>query len=343
MKQAQAVSASGPDPDRMRHIDLTRGLLIYWMVTAHAITLAGIRPDNWLFYLRPPGWATHGFIMLSGFSMAVALIGRSFNAKALHSRLWRRGVQLLAYALGSDLLSRCLTDFVFRSSQPQFQGSLFDLSRPWTISAFLVPTGLMFLFCSLLCLYLKVPQKNILVYTCLAALALDNLLISAIRPVQSWLMAPGTLGISIFYFLALGFMGLCLGLLSKHMSPRIFSFGALIAGSSLLLLTHFAKENQLALHTGTFLFTIAAVALVDSLPISRFLGDHLAILGRSALLVFIMHRLILQVLRCAIPDNLTGSLLLFALLTSSLLLLFLMCRFKERTPHLARSLRFVGL
>ena len=54
--------------NRIRTIDLCRGLLFIFMMNTHALTIAGVPSSHWLFsdFWLPNGWATLVFVVLSG-------------------------------------------------------------------------------------------------------------------------------------------------------------------------------------------------------------------------------------------------------------------------------------
>jgi len=94
---------------------------------------------------------------------------------------------------------------------------------------------------------------------------------------------------------------------------------------------------------GTFLITVAAGALIAWLPKAGIPRNILALLGRSALLVFILHRLVLHMLVAGIPSTIPREVRLLLLLPIGISLLILACWYKERTPGVAAKLKRVGL
>lgn len=342
--EARSNAAVRPDSGRMYDIDVTRGLLIFWMVTAHAITLSEIPRESWLFYLRPPGWATHGFVMLSGFSMAVALIGRSLDAKNLTGRLRRRAWQLLAYGFISEFASRILTGARSIYAGGVQLAALLNPLCPWSISAFLLPTALLFGFCSVLALIMKAPRRAwSLASIGIAGIAIDQITAHRLEPAYLWLTKGNIVGLPVLYFFCLGLLGLILGLLSKHYDRRLIKVVALPLGILMLIVSNRGLATPTIHHMGTFLITLALGGLIVWIPGFGIPRHVLGMLGRSALLVFILHRPLLHVLAAVAPSNISKGLELSLLLPISLFLLVSSCWYKEHSPRLAAKLKRVGL
>ena len=57
--------------NRIRTIDLCRGLLFIFMMNTHALSIAGVPPAHWLFsdFWLPNGWATLVFVVLAGYGV----------------------------------------------------------------------------------------------------------------------------------------------------------------------------------------------------------------------------------------------------------------------------------
>ena len=90
---------------RLQYIDLSRGLAVIWMIASHALGRAEIPPDHVLQWIRPHGWATYGFVMISGFSVALLFPWIENNAALIREKLWRRAFQIGAIAYVSKWLS----------------------------------------------------------------------------------------------------------------------------------------------------------------------------------------------------------------------------------------------
>src|SRR5437870_1279402 len=69
---ARARGGSAATRPRIPVLDQARGLFLLWMLTAHALTLAGVPRAHWLQMLRPYGWSTFCFVMLIGWRIAIS-------------------------------------------------------------------------------------------------------------------------------------------------------------------------------------------------------------------------------------------------------------------------------
>jgi len=332
--------------DRFRTVDVTRGVLIYWMIAAHALYLCGVGPGSWWFYIRPPGWATHGFVMLSGFSLAVALLGRGFTGEHLRFRLGRRAVQLVIVAVASEALSR-----VLQAALTGFgAGTLLDAlalgsaDRTWSLSAVLLPTALLFAIAALAAPILRVPRQ--------LGLPLTVLTLALVAYTRGWLPRPavdplsmtGPFGLPVLLFTLLGVLGLLIGLLSKRYELRSLAVPMLLVGLMMLALRANRPVPGGMHFVGTFLVTAGIGGLIAQQAWAQPLSAVLSLLGRSALLVFIAHRAVLQFGRLALaPLTGQGVPALLVLLPLSLAMLLAICHVKENRPDLARALHRIGL
>src|SRR5712691_8262267 len=70
------VRASAGVLSRIRMIDEVRGLFLTWMICAHSMALIALPAGHPFQYLRPRGWSTIGFVMLTGLALAMVNLRR---------------------------------------------------------------------------------------------------------------------------------------------------------------------------------------------------------------------------------------------------------------------------
>jgi hypothetical protein len=329
------------DPERIQFIDITRGMLIYWMMVAHALSLSEVDSSSLLNYLRPRGWASSNFIILSGFSLAVVFLGRSLSGQVLKARLGKRALQLLAWAIATELLSRFFTGFLLASNEQFSLKALLDPFRTWSISAFLLPVFVLFGLASLLAPYLKSPP--IIPYlgiTFIATLLIGEHIIPLERMVAS---INEVLSIRTIFLTSFAFFGVGAGLLFKCFRMPIFLSCLGFIGITIVVLSYF-YQFPAAIHIGaTFCVTLSGCKLLQTIPKAGALKYILGLMGRSALLIFIAHRLVMQTIEKLAAHALKGSSLFFLLMLSTLFILISICYVKEHSPWMRASLKRVGL
>jgi hypothetical protein len=340
-KQFWQKSSANDDPNRLMFIDVTRGLLLFWMIAAHALTLSGIGKASLLYFIRPPGWASHGFVMLSGFSVAALIVGHHLSGSELCRRLSRRAGQLLGWAFASEFLSRLLAGALLKHGQPITYGLFFDPAREWSISAFLIPTTIILVATALAARLVKAPSPTSLmsfgIMASMPASFFSN-------DLQAW-VHPYTaiLGIPLVLLVCLGFVGIGIGLLSKHLRTITLVIVPAFIGSALLIWRSVHPSFSIGFFLGSFLLTLSIGAILCMMPLTGFIRSFLKKMGQSALLIFISHRLILQIAAALAKNRLQDWRLLLFLLALSLSTLFCICLIKERNSFLRASLRRVGL
>jgi hypothetical protein len=110
---------------RVPIFDEVRGLFVLWMIGSHALTLAHLDAAHPLHQLWPRGWATTGFVLLTGLTLGSRHVqgqGR-FDAGARQT-LIRRALRLaliavvsnIVFLLGREALQGRMTAAVARST-----------------------------------------------------------------------------------------------------------------------------------------------------------------------------------------------------------------------------------
>jgi hypothetical protein len=160
-----------------------------------------------------------------------------------------------------------------------------------------------------------------------------------------WIYSGGVFGVPVLLFLALASLSVGLGLLSKRFPQRVLFLSLLLVGVLLSILTSFGPRAASLYYLGTFFVTVSVGGAVSSMSQLAWAQQLLGLLGRSALLVFIAHRLVLQMvgwtLRRADMGPSEGSVVpLIALVTA---LMAGLCWAKESVLPLRRRLEALGL
>src|SRR5215470_8550305 len=145
-----ADSSSESDPsrrksERIRYIDMARGLFLILMTSTHAMTLAGIGSTSFLArWGLPRGWATTGLIMLCGFMVATFV--RQMERSRLRQRVLHRAKELLLVMLASNAVMVGIRHLVAHETEPLFSlewwSGVLVLGSEWSISGILLPIGL---------------------------------------------------------------------------------------------------------------------------------------------------------------------------------------------------------
>lgn len=339
--------------NRVEHIDLARGLFVVWMVTAHGLTLAGIPTDHWLQWLRPKGWATVGFVMLSGYLLGAVYGARPGLPDGLQRRLLRRAVQLAAIAYLSNLAAKVLEAWLGGREVPVYALRVATFQEPWSISGVLVPIAL-----ALLVGYaaLRVLRETG-AWVGFGALTLLNVGLHSTRLVDPS-VAP-SLGLvsrlldyswpfsfPVVEFLLAALWALSLGLVYSR--SRLASRPTLrwiVTGTALGIVV-VANQWQVPFSPIAFRFyvSLAAAQALSELPqLAEPLRAVLRVMGQAALAVFIGHRPIMQLLhmtsRHRMPDRETEALVLISVGLSGCLAL---AYARSRSPVVSRVLQRVG-
>ena len=93
--------------NRIRTIDLCRELLFIFMMSTHALSIAGVPSAHWLFsdFWLPNGWATLVFVVLAGYGVGFLF---SMLAEVHYLILFVGALLMCASALVPERLDRSL-------------------------------------------------------------------------------------------------------------------------------------------------------------------------------------------------------------------------------------------
>jgi hypothetical protein len=339
---------------RIRPIDDTRGMLIIWMIIAHALTVAGIDPTDPIEYLRPPGWSTTSFIALSGFTVAAVLIQNQRKGVQSASKLLVRAFKIGIIAFSSNFLFKALSAAFFGGLSTDYILRILIFKEPWSISAFLVPTVFLLLAApTVIRIAMHVRPWQLLTAATAIGLCFD----AYVRIRFAGTTAPmDTLGafarpftwVEITYFFMYGLWGFAFGnLLKRKTSPRLAWPAILSIAVLLLILADF--HSQIRGTTGEFILPIArfVVTIEIVLVLSRLgtffgLEQFINTLGQSALLIFVLHRPFLQMGGYVLQRFLPERAVALELISAALLFSFWIATLRKNHRSLSTLLSAMG-
>lgn len=291
--------------------DHFRGLLLCWMILGHAYHLMG-EPKNFPLHKLRPGAATDSFVMLTGFVIAWIYMPRSFTW--VQSRqLLRRAVFVFVVAYLSNLA------FAFARDVTEGQASFDNLirmasfQRTWTISVILVATSL-----TLACSTALLP-----IVKCLGggwALVCMTLALIGFHGCRAWSLPPtewidAVMDRTIFERSLIDLMLMSMWAFSlsawlREHRPTASLWTALLAGAvCCFLVCRWQWPPRAVTAIGR-----APSQFIVSLWIAALVGNYLprvakvvGVLGRQSLVVFLLHRVVLQLTLVLAGGYLTGA------------------------------------
>jgi hypothetical protein len=340
---------------RIKPIDNTRGMLIIWMIIAHSLTIAGIDPNDPMRYLRPPGWSTTCFIILSGFTVAVALNNHEKRKRSgSASKLLLRALKIGAIAFGSNLLFKIMSAYSSKNISTEYLVRVLTFKEPWSISAFLVPTMFLLLVSpTIIRVANRMRPWHLLTAAVVIGLCFDEWVGmgnsgSLVQQDLLGALNQGFTWIGVLYFFLYGLWGFAFGNMLKRMQHQKSTWPVIVFSAVLVLLITRFQGNIQGI-TGHFLLPPArfVVTLAIVLTISRF-GTFLGIerfintLGQSALLIFILHRPFLQIGRYLLHGFLPERALALELISVSLLFSFWIAMMRIKHRNFSTLLSTIG-
>jgi hypothetical protein len=302
---AQASSFSNDTPGRADYLDASRGLFVAWMLIAHSLTLAGIPANHWMQHLRPAGWASVCFVMLSGFGLAAVNLGRPTERDGFARRKYRRAFQLVVIAYLSNLASGFIVSAINGTLSAAYLLDVATFRVPWTISGSLIPVAAIVALSPAL---VAVARRVRPLWSLSAALALGVLAGAGIPvvgpaggpvPLSAMTHWTGPLGVPLVYMLVIAVCAFCLGGVSarlrKSAQARLLPMVAAGALLSLGLVPQSGSPMEMAHDLGIFVVSIGVVSIFCIVPSLQRVSRALSGFGQSALLIFIAHRVLLCV------------------------------------------------
>ena len=343
------VPASAGDLSRIGVIDEVRGLFLTWMICGHSMALIALPAGHPLQYLRPRGWSTVGFVMLTGLALAMLNLRRASLPDGLEKALHRRSLQIAGIAVVSNMAFLLMRMIVEDSWTGQKVIDILTLRVPWSISAILLPTAaLLAIGPWLLRLTKRVGAPAIAMAALALTLLLDVAVMTASSPRIQSVLTFGTTDPDYFFFpllmllrLALWGFGLGALLATRRISKHIFYASAV--GVVLLATRPWVSWSPSIVAESRLLVVLGAVSLAAFLPVLERPRAALALLGRCGLLIFLMHRIVLQAGVHILGDTFTGGWLAAFLIGSTMLVCLTLARLKDTWPHVGRRLKRCGM
>lgn len=357
--------------NRVRTIDMCRGLLFVMMVNTHALTLAGVPAAHWLYsdLWLPNGWATMVFVALSGYGVGQIFAPRLPSAERDRA-LRLRGWQILSVMLASNTFFAALRQAMAGQTgvmtEPGWWLGFLTLDTSWTISGVLLPTSLVVLCAPLMLRCIARWPWQVLVGLAGVRLLATLLVMQLERSPQAgawsglsgwavrFLLLEGFGGFAVLPFVVNGFLGMWLGAM-RHRSERLWQMalaGLLAAQGAVYLnswLPYSEAGRMLTLSLGPlgkFAWMYAAAALL-SRPWLAAAAQPVQQIGRYALGSFVMHRVFLQGLAAAgLAAGIGGAgpeLRYVLLFSGTLLLTWSLCAVRPRLAWIDAPLRRVAM
>ena len=343
------VRASAGVLSRIRMIDEVRGLFLTWMICAHSMALIALPAGHPFQYLRPRGWSTIGFVMLTGLALAMLNLRRPSLPDGLDGALYRRSLQIAAIAVVSNMAFLLMRMIVDRSWSGQTTIDILTLRAPWSISAILLPTAaLVAIGPWLLRLTKRVGAPAVALATLALTLLLDIAVMTASSPrIQSVLTFgttdPGYFSFPIFSLLRLALWGFGFGALLA--TPRISKhiFYASAVGVVVVATQPWLSWSHSMVAESRLLVVLGAVSLAAFLPVLERPRAVLALLGRCGLLIFLVHRVVVQAGVHILGDTLTEGWLAASLIGSTMLVSLTLAYVRDTRPRVRRILKQCGM
>ncbi len=338
-----APRASG----RVAEIDQTRGLFVLWMVIAHALFLADVRRSSPLAALiPPPGTFSDCFVVLSGFTIAWVFAARVLQDGQGARTLYRRGLQVGLVALGSNLASHVFMDASRGALAWASVSDTLLLRREWSLSWILVPTSALLLLSPWL---VRVGNAlGSLRFLALATIAGWLVFGPVWAPLNDWSASVTSAGVHfppgrLVTGLALGTWGLAVALWARRFSLAPFAAGFAALSAAALLAGLIAPLPLFANAAARFGLFFGGALSLAVLPLPSFVPATCRLLGRNALLVFVAHRLYLQVQARAILGHVSPEAAGTVMTVAGLTLILATCHLRESHRGLSAALKRVGL
>ena len=343
-QEAESRNATG----RVALIDGARGLFLFWMVTAHALGLAGVRDTSPLAFLIPPqsAWLSERFVVLSGFTVAWVFAERALAARAVARRLWKRAGQLAVIAYLSNAASACALDLLGGTLTPETLGGVLRLDRPWSISWVLLPTVVLLLLAPAV----LEAAKRVGATGLFASATILGLLFHGPARFVLEALERNAVGAALhldlgrlFGIVLVGLWGLTLALVVRRV--RLLAFAEVYAVSSVAVFAagYYFHVTPFVGIVSRFGLLLGVAALIFVAPGTALVRATLQLLGRNALLVFIGHRLLEQTQRHALARVLGPEATAAAVTATTLAILFAVCHYRESHAALSTRLKRVGL
>lgn len=340
---------------RLTLLDEARGVCLIWMVLSHALGQAGIPLDHPLRFFSSRGWPTVFFVMVTG--VTVAYLYSTGKDQTPVNRLYRRGLEVAAIAIISNMLSLIARNLIEGTLDGPRLVSVLTLRAPWTISSALVPTAILLVLgptilralkCSsvavgLLVATVLIAALNVFIETAPAAWRVDP----SFRAL--FLAGPNQIPESYFAFpvagmAALGLWALTLG---AAVPPSKGLWGLVAAGTAGITVVSLVASGvgwiDVLLMPARFTIFMMIVKLAQYISWGQSIRDWVMLLGRSSLLVFLLHRILIQLTARSLRGIMPSVPLYVVIAVVTLVGCTLAVHLREASGETHRSLRRLGL
>jgi hypothetical protein len=328
------------------------------MMLAHANRLAEVPEDHWSFWLRL-GAVTESFVMLTG--LAVALIYDNPRRDLTNSsqRILRRAFKLAGVAYSSNVvLSLARESLHGNVTFDHFVEINLGLA-PWTISSVLLGTTLTLLAMPFFLALAQAVQPRLLLLITFA-LGLAGTIVKdfagQFAEATNWVTVlfvnGGVLGFPIGLLCGLGIWTFGLGIFFTRHKDHDFVWKALVV-LSFLIYCRFDQWSGLSSFvpywprhfiatTSQFVLLLAIAMTFCRIPTAG-IRSFAALLGRSSLLVFLAHRIVMQIHFLLLEEVLSGSALSLTCMIGTITICGSLCWARERFKALSLALESIGM
>lgn len=340
-----ATDATG----RSHVIDVSRGIFVIWMTIAHSLTIAGVASDSYLQYLRPPGWSTTCFIMLTGFSCAFLSHSKNHNFLYLKEKLFDKSLRVFIIAVVSNILFQFVKISCNGKCSVESISNIIFLKNEWTISSILMATAIvLFIVPFLSKFYSFVSPFGILVFVSLFVMSvwvvyefrLDNNIFYNEFYHGEYFYFP----IFIYAIYSIWFFAFVNYVISSNNPNKLFFIFFIFSLLSMTIQADlfFHQVNTFTRIISKIIVCLAVVSFsMNLLPF--FLADILSAIGSYALLFFLLHRVVLffseYLLGFITNTDLRGGLYI----SINIILFFLIVVFRRRNCIFDHGLKKIWL
>lgn len=342
--------------NRIGALDATRGLLLVWMILAHAAFQAGLSPTHWLYRLRL-GPVNECFVMLTGVTVALVYCRPRGSSVRPTWPLVRRSLNIAFIAYVSNLVFASLRSHRDGELTLRTAWEIASNQTSWTISGILLATSTTILALSILIL----ASRRIAAWQLFALCGVIGLTATTIHQLRvqrvvaelehsAW-FSEDVVGAPIAVLTGLGVwtFGATWFVMQQPHKRRIWLtvlLASLIwycaaAGAFGWRPPKFYGANHFASVTAQLVLTMGVVSLMYVGPLTA-MQSTLSLLGRSSLMVFLAHRVTIHAQRALLDGHFRGSRLAVLLLIDTTVACIAMCYAKERFEPVERFVRAIG-
>jgi hypothetical protein len=336
---------------RIEFIDIARGLFIVWMIVGHSLSMAGVPLDHPLQWLRPTGWATFCFVLLTGVTIALVYISPGRVKSRTRAKLWRRAFEIGLIAFLSNSASRMVTASLSGELSVTYVWAVLTFQIPWTISSILIVTTCVLLSAPVLLWFSRtVPPLSLFLAVSTLTVGFDLLMqydgkwIGLSAEVRQWLKAGGLFGFPVVPLVLYSIWLFCQANLAIKVSVTEGRWGvtalfAVLVGSSFAILMLGCRQLTCINLLTRFGVSIGIAMVIAEMGVFATPKALLGALGRVGLLVFIFHRPIIHIISNQFNEILSAPGLATVMIGLSLGPGLLVGIYRDRNARFSRALR----